>query len=307
MKTKKKGSVIILVIALSLALLGTFLLYNEITKSAIYDSSKIIGGVKSKNIINNVETVINKLFETDLTPGYDWKEDFWNYSPVIVFTIDGVSVRVFFSDEDSKINANQIIYPDGKINSLIQKKISNILRNYDIQEELSNTIIDWIDADNENMHLGAEIDYYQTTPFKLSCPNNEMTSPDELKLLKGLGVYFDGNDTVDLNGYITVFGDNLYNINTVSPEVLSSFDFLDEVEIEAIINFRKDYPVKNISDMPKFIPELQKKSFELIDGYLKTTSDIIRIEIQTEYSGVKLDYVWIYDKTQKKVLYKQFK
>nr|MBP7653363.1 hypothetical protein [Candidatus Dependentiae bacterium] len=63
---------------------------------------------------------------------------------------------------------------------------------------------------------------------------------------------------------------------------------------------------KNIADKAKIIPELQKKSFYLIDGYLKTSSSIIKIIIETETGGFKLKYTWVYDKVMKKTLFKKF-
>ncbi len=307
MVLKKNGSIIFLVAITSFALFTLFLLYYQFTDSNRHDSAMFENFIQCKNKIFNAKSAIIKLFENDLTPEYDWKYDFWFSSPVI-FSYSGVLITVYFTDEDAKINVNQLLYPDGKINSLNEKLIQNILDEKKITPEFSNIFMDWIDADHNLSHFGAEKESYNDTVLILP-PNKPFSVHTEFALLKNLNNYFDidmTSETTNLYNYFTIYGDNRYNINTVSPEILDAFNFLDKLEIAAIIDFRDKFPIKEIANLPSYIPELKKNNYELIDGYLKTATDILKIDIIAEFRGYKLKYVWIYDKSIKKTLYQKF-
>jgi len=184
----------------------------------------------------------------------------------------------------------------------------NILEAKQLSPEYVNTFIDWIDEDNSPGISGAEKNDYTDTSLNLP-PNLPFSLHSEFLLLKNLKGNFSDNiesDTVNLMRYFTVYGDNKYNLNTVSSEILESFNFLDKLDIDAIIDFRDKFPIKEITDLPNLIPELNKNNFELIDGYLKTRSDILRIEIETQINNYKLKYIWIYDKNFRITLFNKF-
>ena len=244
----------------------------------------------------------------DNTPTYDGRYDFWYNSP-FVFNFDDLEISVKCIDEDAKINVNLLLYADGKLNELFEKKIKFILSSNNIQPEYVNLFIDWIDKDSIISHYGAEINDYIDTFSKVKPSNTEFKSIDEFKFIKNLANnftdYFD-DTTINLFNYLTIYGDNQYNINTVSAAVLDSFGFLDAVEINAILEFRNKYPITKIDGLTDLIPELKKNSFDLIDGYLKTKSDILNFQITVKsQTNLFIRLIWIYNKTEGRTLFQK--
>jgi len=281
------------------------LFYNQLFQSSLFDIGKKKAYIRCKNEIENTIVALKKIFEKSRENNCDSLHDFLLAAPII-YNLNDVNIIVKIQDEDSKININQIVYPDGKINNFIEKSIRNILKFYKLTEDWGNAFIDWIDADNITLPGGAENDYYSNTVNKLLAPNNYFSNLDELKLLKNLGGYFEKNNDLYLGEYFTIYSDNKYNINTVSDTILKSFELLDNLEIEALMQFRKKFQIKDINNLPDLIPELQRKNFEYIDDYLKVKSDIFNIEIIAKKDKYIFKCIWLYNRTNGQTIYKKY-
>ena len=135
-------------------------------------------------------------------------------------------MRTTITDEYSKINLNALIYYDQGGEPVIRGHIQAALiyffqkRDESVNAEaIVDSLIDWMDEDEEVYNDGAETDFYQSAENPYPCKNGPMDSIDELLLVKGItpDLYFGRPDVepvqLPLSEYLTVHGDWLGRIN----------------------------------------------------------------------------------------------
>jgi DNA uptake protein ComE-like DNA-binding protein len=85
-------------------------------------------------------------------------------------------------DEAGRINLNALVLldPSGKIAHDVLMKLPNMT------EDVANSIIDWIDADEDPRAGGAETQYYSALTPSYRCKNGPLDSLEELLLVKGV-------------------------------------------------------------------------------------------------------------------------
>lgn len=145
-----------------------------------------------------------------------------------------VVIRVV--DENGKFNLNSLIWPNGTTNETAFNSFIRLLRNLNLDENIAYRVADWIDRDLEprrrDSEEGAKNDYLDTV--------------DELLLVKGI----DSQAYDKLSPLVTVYGNNLININTASRAVIMSLDDnITEALAERVINYRALEPFNGVSDL----------------------------------------------------------
>jgi type II secretory pathway component PulK len=104
--------------------------------------------------------------------------------------------RFGLTDEAGKININALM----KLND--QKAHDVLMGLPNMTEEIANSILDWIDADDTPRSSGAENDYYSGLNPPYRCKNGPLNSPEEMLLIKGVTTQlFLGND-LNRNGIL---------------------------------------------------------------------------------------------------------
>ena len=93
---------------------------------------------------------------------------------------DNVWVEVRIEDLDRKININTAT-PD-----IIQQVFNRMNYGPDVVSVVSDSILDWIDADDMPRAAGAESDYYQGLPMPYYAKNAPIDDIAELRLIKGV-------------------------------------------------------------------------------------------------------------------------
>lgn len=101
------------------------------------------------------------------------------------------SFRYGVVDECGKLNINALLKLDSSGNQA--SRLLMTLPN--MTEEIANSILDWIDPDEETRSSGGENDYYSTLEQPYRCKNGPLDTLEELLLVKGVtpGLLF-GND-----------------------------------------------------------------------------------------------------------------
>jgi len=156
---------------------------------------------------------------------------------------EGTSLQVSIEDSGGLFNLNSLFdFSEGQggafsetipfLQEFLEKVIVEIglppgERVYDVTE-LSEALIDWVDADDERLAGGYEDDYYQqqTPPYRAQ--NGPIRSVDDLLLVEG----FDRQLVDGIRPYVTVFplaGAAGVNPNTAPPHILSLLFFNDGV------------------------------------------------------------------------------
>jgi general secretion pathway protein K len=150
-----------------------------------------------------------------------------------VFELGGGQVSYSIEDESGKIN----------INSASRETLVELLRTTGVdtaeRDMIADSILDWIDPDDEHYLNGAETDYYSSLSHPYKAKNGPVDTIEELLLVRGMtpeifyGTGFvppelenDGRgESREYGGIyrsITVKGDGKLNINTASEAVLEA-------------------------------------------------------------------------------------
>jgi len=146
-----------------------------------------------------------------------------------------------------------------------------------VDEAISAAIIDWRDADDTPLPLGAEDRFYGRLEPAYSCKNGPFYSITELLLLRGMesalfagpsqGAMMDADDPhreyrpAGLADFLTTKGEGRININTASPEILmAAVPGFDELMIENLIAFRR-----GMDGIARTEDDVAVESFEMLE------------------------------------------
>ena len=130
-------------------------------------------------------------------------------------------VTVEIVDEDSKFNLNKLVRKSGLPDSVRRDVFEKLLTSLELDPELAKPVIDWIDKDTESQNGGDEDSIYgysaQVDPYPSR--NGPFLSLNELTLVNGM------TDEIykKLMPYVTVYGDEKLNLNTVNEKVLTAY------------------------------------------------------------------------------------
>ncbi|HVS35999.1 MAG TPA: hypothetical protein VMS17_10505, partial [Gemmataceae bacterium] len=86
-------------------------------------------------------------------------------------------------DEAGKININAIIQLDNGQGDIAYQLLMGLPN---MTDDVANSILDWLDADDTPRTDGAEDDYYSSLPNPYHCKNGPLDSLEELLLVKGV-------------------------------------------------------------------------------------------------------------------------
>jgi general secretion pathway protein K len=153
---------------------------------------------------------------------YDAPTDLWAF-PIERYAIGDGFMTAQIEDERGKLNLNDLANADpnakkGKI--LRVKRLFNLLQ---INPDVVDAIVDWVDADDVPEAAGAESVYYQSLRPAYRAANGPLQTLREIRLIKGMTP-----EILDkLLQYVTVYpqdGESRININTADFMVLQALD-----------------------------------------------------------------------------------
>ena len=189
---------------------------------------------------------------------YDSPHDDWGSLDAEKFSgffgADQLTVSV--TDLSGRIQVNALVSNDkNKQNAQKQEKLQYALwirflrdGNFAIEDDeveaLIDSLIDWIDKDDNVRGKGAESGYYlsQSPPYKPR--NGPVLYLEELLLIQGMtkDLFYGNEEHPGISDYLTVSGDGgKININTAPPPVLLALDEgMTEEMVQDIIEYRED-------------------------------------------------------------------
>jgi type II secretory pathway component PulK len=103
-------------------------------------------------------------------------------------TVGGQAFRFGVIDESGKINLNMLLKwdPTGQKGHDLLMQLAQQYPDLNLTEDIVNSILDWLDPDENPRDNGAESDYYQTLTPPYNAKNGPLDSLDELLLVKGI-------------------------------------------------------------------------------------------------------------------------
>ncbi len=142
-------------------------------------------------------------------------------APVREGTFGNVRYSYTITDEEGKIN----------LNSATPQQLRYILSESGVEDAeidtITDSILDWRDADDLHRLNGAEEEYYRSLPKPYSCKDGPFDTVDELLMVKGMTAEIlfgaeDGLKYKGITGYLTAKSSGMININTAKRPVLEA-------------------------------------------------------------------------------------
>jgi general secretion pathway protein K len=155
---------------------------------------------------------------------FDALTDVWA-TPLTNYPVGDGLLTAQIEDEAGKLNLNDLAPVGGDPNAK-QAPVTRLKRLFEqlqLNPELVDAIVDWMDPDDTPEPSGAETGYYQTLRPAYRAANGPLETLADLRLVKGMT-----DDIVrKLSKYVTVVplaGGSKVNINTADPIVLQALD-----------------------------------------------------------------------------------
>jgi len=162
------------------------------------------------------------------------------------FDIDGGVIQISIEDLQGRFNLNNLLDKEGKPSKPDLTQFRNLLVALEVDPELAQPVLDWIDADiNVSLPTGAEDQEYLALEQAYRSANSAFVSSTELMLVKGFSrEIFD-----KLAPYITALPERVeINVNTASVPVLAAVLGTSLVEAETVVSGRPEQGYKDITE-----------------------------------------------------------
>ena len=176
----------------------------------------------------------------------------------------GSETSVHISDEMSKLNLNRLInraeteFDIETTNTEMIETLRRLFESLDLDPNLVDEVVDWLDENDEEEAFGAESGYYESLDPPIRCKNGPMDSVEELLLIEGFNkeIFFGDEESPGLIEFVTICGeeDGRVNINTAPEELIAALTNNESVA-ERIVGMREDAPFENAEDMANRLPE----------------------------------------------------
>ena len=176
---------------------------------------------------------------------YDHGKEMWAMRLPAV-KLEGGEVRGAIHDQQGLFNLNNLVR-NGAASAPDVLHFQRLLDTLGMPQDLSNTLLDWLDANSDPSPNGAEDDYYLRQEHPYRCANRMLSDMGELARVKG----FDANIINRLEPYVSVLPESgtPINVNFAPPEVLIAIlPDLDLQEARRIHLQIQSTPFKNITD-----------------------------------------------------------
>jgi general secretion pathway protein K len=232
-------------------------------------------------------------------------------------TPDGGSATWTIIDLERKMNINVAN------EALLQQGLTVAGVNAGDFTPIVNSILDWIDPDDNMRNQGAESEYYQGMDPPYFAKNGPIDDLSELLLIKGItpDLYLGGASTnyqpglftpqnrfgpqggvpaytVGLSNLFTPLSVGKININTASAEVLQLVPGVPREAAEAIVGARSGEddgsgllgPYKNIGQIQR-VPEITPIIARQIQQYCDVRSSTFEVQVDAQVSGYHRHFV----------------
>lgn len=170
--------------------------------------------------------------------GEDWAQQ------LPPLAIEGGSIEGRIIDLQGRFNLNNLA-ADAETGQVAQQRFERLLLTLELDPQLMQAVLDWIDPDQEpRFPGGAEDPYYLSLPQPYRAANQPMVSPSELRQVKG----FTPEVYRRIAPYVTALPMTTpLNINTAPAPLLATLiDDLNLEEAQALVEARPDNGFANV-------------------------------------------------------------
>lgn len=165
----------------------------------------------------------DSLKEKQTGQAFDAPTDLWAF-PITNYAIGDGLLNAQIEDELGKLNLNDLgVAGEPTAKAATGKKFKRLFELVQVNPDLVDAIVDWVDDNEVQEPAGAESLYYQAQRPSYKAANSKLQTLLELRLIKGITPEI----IEKLSKVVTVFpieGGKLVNINTAGPLVLQALD-----------------------------------------------------------------------------------
>ena len=209
---------------------------------------------------------------TDDDATIDSLHDDWA-TRVPVMPIEQGAVAGEITDLQGLFNLNNLVQGN-QPDTLSISRFERLLKVLDINTQLTPVIVDWIDKDSIAASGGAEDSYYTTLQPNYRTGNQPFADLSELRLLRGITAEI----YAKLKPYVTVLPTaTAININTAPATVLNMLSNNNQLDIDAVIDYRQQQAFTSVQSLEQFT--LDKEQPLAIEG-LGVNSDYFSLLTQ---------------------------
>lgn len=234
----------------------------------------------------------------------DYLQENWA-KPMPAFPVEDGYVTGQLYDESGKFNLNNLVDDSGQVNVAAKQWFERLLVNVGLTAELSEAVIDWQDADNENVGpMGAEESYYRGLNNAYLPANTKFHAVDELKMVRG----FEGENYLKIAPYVSAISvkDAKVNVNTAPAIVLASLgEHLDVKAVQVALETKRQNMehFSNLEEFWKLEPFNQVNSDiqSSVQGLLGVKSSYFRAKIEVMLSERKRKFQTFFLREDKKI------
>lgn len=203
------------------------LLLQEQARLVAFGAEDWIGDVLRQDGIDTADDHFGEIWAQELPP----------------LPIEGAGIQGIITgriiDLQSRFNLNNLVDNSGAVVTEEVERFQRLLTSLGLQPEITDAIVDWIDADQDfTFPNGAEDDVYTARLPPLRAANQAFRSINELALVQGIT-----KEAMDLlRPHITALPERTpLNINTVTPLLLQALDNnVTAADVEQLIEIRAD-------------------------------------------------------------------
>ncbi len=213
-------------------------------------------------------------------------EDDWA-TVLPLLPIEGGQMSGQIEDLQSRFNINNLVQ-DGKPQKLYIDRFKRLLRNLDLNEDMSAVIVDWIDSNEQIGFSGAEDSEYLNLSPAYRAANQAMSDVSELLLIKDV----DFESYEKLRPFVCVLKSNTaINVNTASAEVLSSI--VKDITLEDAQSLVEDRNKEIYKKLENFLQHPLLKQKKVNNEGLSVSSNYFKLNSTVQIERISVEYTTV--------------
>jgi len=228
-KSDERGIALLLTLLVLTLLVALILEFDAEARREYRDAAAFRDNFKAtvlaRAAVQAARGVLQQDFVKDKQTGefFDAPTDLWAL-PITNYAIGDGLLTAQVEDERGKLNLNDLAAGGDPIAR--NKKVLRVKRLFEllqINPDLVDAIVDWVDQDEKPEPAGAESLYYQTLRPSYRAANAPLQTLLELRLIKGMTP----DIIAKLSKLVTVYppdGQSKVNLNTADPLVIQALD-----------------------------------------------------------------------------------
>ena len=278
-----------LIIVLMAFALGSILASGMMSRQdlMIHRATSYLTQSKAQSLALGAEAFGRQILYRDIeqskkgTQGVDHRGEQWARAAV-AFPVEAGAIEAQINDMQGKLNLNSLVGANGDINKLSRARFERLLIALDIRSLRVETLIDWIDRDDQRTGGGgAEDGDYMAKDPPYRAADQPFTHVSELRLMRGIT----DEDYQALRPHVAALPtrEGTINVNFASAPVIQSLhQRISEGQAESVVSAAEEAAFETVKD---FLARREFSGLGLDNKGLGVTTSFFEIAARVSVSG----------------------